>query len=41
VQTFDGDEISSKVVAFVKSFSMVCGTPPAHKEIGRFLTFNG
>jgi hypothetical protein len=33
MQTSNWDEISSKVVALVKIFSMVCRMPPAHKEI--------
>jgi hypothetical protein len=33
VQTSDLGEVQSKVVAFVKNFSMVCGIPPARKEI--------
>jgi hypothetical protein len=32
LQTFDQDKIKSEVVALVKIFPMICGTPPAHKE---------
>jgi hypothetical protein len=39
VKTFDGDEIQSKVVALVESFSTICDTPPAHKEIRDILDF--
>jgi len=39
VQTFDWDEVWRKVVAFVKSFPMVCFTSLARKEIGAIPNF--
>jgi hypothetical protein len=39
VKTFDWDEVWSKVVALVKSFSTACRTPLARKEIWSILNF--
>jgi hypothetical protein len=39
MQTSDWDEVSSKVVALVERFSMVCCTPPTHEEIGLITNF--
>ncbi len=33
VQTFDWDEVWSKVVTLIEIFPIVCGTPPAHNGI--------
>jgi hypothetical protein len=39
MQTFDRDEVWSKVVALIKSFPTVCRTLPARKEIGSIPDF--
>ncbi len=39
--TFDGSEVSIKVVALLESFLMPYRTPSANVGRGRFLTFSG
>jgi hypothetical protein len=38
-KTFDWSEVSKKIVALVKSFPTVCGTPPESKYIEEILNF--
>jgi SOS-response transcriptional repressor LexA len=39
VQTYNGDEVSRKVLDFIESFSTICGMPPTCKEIMEILDF--
>jgi len=39
VKTSNWDEVWSKVITLIKSFPMVCGTPPTHKWIKAIIDF--